>query len=132
MLTALYDGHCLICQSTCITMRKFDWLGHIEFVDLHKSASWRARFPDLVHERLMGECHVLDEAGDIYPGFHGIRRMLRELPLGFPLWLLLQAPGMTSLGKRIYRFVARNRYGVNKLLGNNLHDCADGNCGILQ
>ncbi len=131
MLTALYDGKCVICRSTCETLRALDWLRRIEFVDLHTGgASEGCRH--LSHERLMSEIHVLDAEGRIYAGFAGTRRMLREAPLGFPLWLLLQLPGTDALGQRVYRFIARRRYRINKLLGVELIDCADSSCQMLR
>ena len=132
MITALYDGNCVICQSTCETMRALDWLGRIEFVDLHQADGSSERFRHLSQERLMSEIHVLDGEGALYAGFAGMRRMLREVPLGFPLWLLLRLPGSEALGKRVYRFVARRRYRINALLGRELDDCADGSCQMLR
>ncbi len=125
MLTALYDGNCVICQSSCETMRALDWLGRIEFVNLHDGESWRGRYPDLRVEQLMGEIHVVDKRGELYSGFRASRRMLKEVPLGMPLWLLLHLPGMDGLGQRAYRFIARRRYRINKFLGNDLPDCVD-------
>lgn len=132
MLTALYDGNCIICRSTCETMRALDWRKRIEFVDLHEGAAWQERYPDLHRERLMSEIHVLDEAGKLYSGFAGTRRMLREAPLGLPIWLLLQLPGADALGARAYRFIARRRYRINALLGKEISDCADDHCRMLR
>ena len=132
MLTALYDGNCLVCQSTCETMRALDWLRRIDFVDLHAGGAVTERYRHLSHERLMSEIHVLDAEGKLYAGFAGMRRMLKEVPLGFPLWLLLQLPGTDGIGQRVYRFIARRRYRINKLLGVDLPDCAEGSCQLLR
>lgn len=131
MLTALYDGNCLICQSTCASLRALDWLERVDFVDLHDHASWRSHGLAFDQERLMGEIHVLDAEGRLYAGFPGIRRLLRELPLGLPIWLLLRLPGMDRLGQRIYRAIALRRYRVNALLGKNLPDCGSDKCKTL-
>lgn len=113
-------------------MRSLDWLKRIEFVDLHKDAAWRDRYPKLTLERLMAEIHVIDEAGRVFAGFAGSRRMLREVPLGVPLGLALQLPGMERIGRRAYRFIARRRYRINALLGNALTDCVDDGCKMLS
>ncbi len=113
-------------------MRALDWRRRIEFIDLHQADFASERFADLNPRRLMSEIHVLDADGQVYAGFAGIRRMLREAPLGFPLWLLLQLPGSETLGKRLYRFVARRRYRINALLGNEMTECADGSCEMLH
>ena len=80
----------------------------------------------------MSEIHVLADGNRLYAGFAGTRRMLKEVPLGFPLWLLLQLPGSDALGKRVYRLIARRRYRINALLGKKLPDCADGSCKMLR
>ena len=132
VLTAFYDGNCLICQSTCASLRALDWLNRIDFVDLHDEAAWRSDALKFNHEGLMGEIHVFDEEDRLYKGFAGTRRLLKELPLGFPLWLLLHAPGMERLGQRVYRAMALRRYRINALLGNDLPDCGGGKCKMPQ
>lgn len=113
-------------------MRALDWLKRIEFINLHEDAAWQDRYPTLAFKRLMAEIHVVDEAGSVFAGFAGSRRMLKEVPLGFPLWLLLQLPGSKRIGQGVYRFIARRRYRINALLGNELSDCADGSCKMLN
>ena len=113
-------------------MRALDWLKRIDFLDLHEAGVSSEYHPDLSRERLMSEIHVLDADGRLYAGFAGTRRMLKEVPLGFPLWLLLQLPGTDAIGRRIYRFIARRRYRINRLFGNELPDCADGSCQMLR
>ena len=132
MLTALYDDNCVICQSTCASMRALDWRRRIEFVDLHESERWRGRYPELRVDDLMGEIHVLDENGELYSGFRAGRRLIREVPLLLPLWLLLRIPGMNIIGPRFYRFVARRRYRINKLFGRTLPDCVDESCAVPE
>jgi predicted DCC family thiol-disulfide oxidoreductase YuxK len=46
------------------------------------------------------------------------------------MWMypLMFLPGITWLGPRVYRWVARRRYALNRLLGNPL--CEDGTCKI--
>jgi predicted DCC family thiol-disulfide oxidoreductase YuxK len=124
-VTAVFDGQCVICRGTRAFVRAFDWFGRVTFMDLHDRAAVRARFPDLDHDAAMGEIHVYDRVGRVYPGFLGTRRMFKEMPLTFPLWLILQFPGMTWVGARVYRWIARRRYAVNRLFGVELAPCDD-------
>lgn len=117
MLTAFYDGNCPFCQAACASMRRLDWRKRITFVDLHENEQWQARLADLPRESLLGEIHVIDEAGALYAGFPASRRLLKELPLGWLLCLPLRLPGMDSLGSRAYRFVAQRRYRFSRWLG---------------
>lgn len=136
MVTALFDGHCVICQSTRRVIKALDWMNRVEFLDLHAKTAVNARYPEMDHEAMMGEIHVITPEGRVFAGFDGTRRMLREVPLGFPVWALLQLPGMNWLGPKIYAFIARNRYAINRLFGveldNNDADCVDGVCKIPQ
>src|SRR6478735_5473129 len=104
MVVALFDGRCVICQGTRRTIKSLDWFNRVEFLDLHKKAEVETRFPELDHEEMMGEIHVVAD-NQIYAGFEATRRMLKEVPLGFPIWALLHIPGMSWLGPKIYRFV---------------------------
>lgn len=130
MITAIYDGTCVICEQTRRFVRFFDWRQRVEFLDLHAHEAVRARFPDLREADLMGEIHVIDDAGEVHRGYYGSRRLLKELPLWFPVWLLLRLPGMDAVGVRVYRFIARHRYQINRFFGVDMPDCVDGACKI--
>lgn len=132
MITALFDGYCVICQATRRVIKALDWFNRVEFLDLHQHDLVRQRYPQFDHSAMMGEIHVVTPDGDVYAGFKGTRRLLQAVPLGWPLGLLLHLPGMTWLGQKIYRAIARNRYGINRLLGVDLAACEDGACKIPQ
>ncbi len=132
MVTAIYDGYCVICNSTKNTVNALDWLKRVEFLDLHDSTQVTERYPALDFEDLMGQIHVVSEDGQIYPGYYGTRRMLKELPMGFPIWVVLHLPGMDWIGNKVYRFIARNRYKINEFFGRELPDCIDGVCKIPE
>jgi predicted DCC family thiol-disulfide oxidoreductase YuxK len=139
MITAVFDGRCVICNTTRRIIRAMDWLKRVEFLDLHDRAQVEARFPFLDYDASMGEIHVIDRNEHVYAGFDATRRMLRAVPLGLPLWLLLSIPGVSNwLGPRMYRFIARHRYKINRLLGVDLEaagadcetECEGGICKI--
>ena len=128
-IIALYDGSCVICRGARDGFASLDWRRRIRFIDIHDESAWQGLFPTLTRERLMGEIHVIDADGAVSGGFMATRRLLREAPLGLPLWLLLHLPGMDWLGERIYRFIAARRYRINRLLGNPAV-CADESCKL--
>jgi predicted DCC family thiol-disulfide oxidoreductase YuxK len=127
-VTAVFDGQCVICEATERVVRALDWRRRVAFLDLHQTGVVEVRFPWLDPQAAMGQIHVVDERGVVYAGFTGTRRLLRELPLGYPLWLLLHLPGMTWLGQRIYLFVASRRYVINRLVGRDI--CESDVCGL--
>jgi predicted DCC family thiol-disulfide oxidoreductase YuxK len=117
-VTAIYDGNCVICNTTRRVVRALDWFRRVEFLDLHDTEALDDRYPWLARGPLMGEIHVVDAERRVFRGFYGTRRMLRAVPLGWPLWALLRLPILgTWLGPRVYAFIARHRYAINRLLG---------------
>ncbi len=128
MTTVLYDGYCVLCRQTRRIIKALDWLNRVEFLDIHQWNEVEKRYPALDFETAMGQMHVTTPDGQLIGGFEGMRLLLRDLPLGFPLWLLLHLPGMAWLGPRVYAFVARHRYRINKFFGVEI--CEDGTCKV--
>ena len=132
MITALYDGQCVICRCTRRVIVRLDWCQRVEFLDIHDWDTVHRRYPDLDVAAAWGQIHVVTADGRLSGGFLALRSLLRELPLGFPVWLLLHGPGMPWLGARVYRFVARHRYRINRLLGVDLDACENDTCQIMN
>lgn len=128
MTIAIYDGYCVICNQSKRIITALDWLRRVEFLDLHKWEEVERRYPQLDFEQAMGQMHVVTPDGRLIGGFEGVRRLLRDLPLGFPLWLILHLPGLGWLGDKVYRLIARNRYRINKFFGAPV--CEDGTCKV--
>ena len=128
MLTALFDGSCFICRAAGSIVQSLDWMNRVEALNLHEAKTFPSCFPELNDDQLMGEIHVLDSDGRRYAGYDGIRRLLKEVPLGMPVWLLLRLPGLDWLGRRVYRFIARNRYPISRLCGSVMPACAHDVC----
>lgn len=128
MLTVLYDGYCVICQQTKRIVGVLDWFHRVEFLNIHDWDVVSQRYPTLDFEQAMGQVHAMSSTGAMYGGFFGMRRMLRELPLGFPLWLVLHIPGMSWIGQKVYGLIASNRYRINKAFGAAV--CENGACSV--
>ena len=128
MTTAIYDGNCVLCQQTRRLVTALDWRRRVEFVDIHDWNGVQVRYPQLDYAAAMGEIHVDTGSGALLSGFTGMRRLLRDLPLAYPLWLALHLPGMNWLGPKLYAAIARNRYRINRVFGVDL--CETGTCKL--
>ena len=89
MTTAIFDGYCVLCKQTKRIVTALDWFKRVEFLDVHQWSTVESRYPNLDFETAMGQIHVVSPDGKMLGGFEGMRRLLRDLPLTFPLWLLL-------------------------------------------
>ncbi len=118
MLTAIYDGNCVICNTTKRLVTFLDWRRRVTFFDLHQQTELLQNYPFIDPQAAMGAIHVVDQNQQVFIGFAGTRRMLRALPLAWPLYGLLRLPIIGNwLGPMLYRFIAKHRYAINRLLG---------------
>jgi predicted DCC family thiol-disulfide oxidoreductase YuxK len=133
-VVAIFDGRCVICNTTRRIVQALDWRKQVTFMDLHDGDSVTRRYPSLDTASLMGEIHVVADGGRVYAGFNGTRRLMKAAPLLLPLWALMHLPVVRGwIGPAIYRFIARNRYSINRWLGVELSpedDCADDICVV--
>jgi predicted DCC family thiol-disulfide oxidoreductase YuxK len=122
-LTVLYDGKCQLCRGSVARVRRWDRAGRVEFLDVH-DPSVAGRFPQVTREEALRWMQAVDGEGRIFSGADAWARIGRTLP-GWKLvaWLLM-VPGIRFLARRIYAWIARNRYRWNK------EACADGSCAI--
>lgn len=122
-LTVLYDGACNLCRSGAARVRHMDAHGLIELLDLH-DANVAARFPQINAEEAMRLMQAIDTRGRVYSGADAWARIGLTLPGWKLIAWLIQVPGIHFIAKRIYGWVARNRYRWNRKV------CVDGTCAL--
>src|SRR5262249_54144697 len=66
--------------------------------------------PELAQADLDEAMYAVDGDGRRYRGFFAFRRIVRGMPLLWPLLALLYFPGSGRLGPRVYAWVAANRH----------------------
>lgn len=121
----IYDGHCKFCTQQVQKLARWDGKGRIAFISLHDPDVAR-RWPDLTHDMLMEQMHILDPQGNRYAGAAAFRFLSRKLP---KLWLLaplMHIPFSLPFWQFFYRQVAKRRY----LMGKTADACEDGACKV--
>jgi len=66
-------------------------------------------FPQLAGADFENAMFAVAPDGSVTRGFFAFRRIAREVPLMWPLLVLLYLPGSGPIGPRVYAWVARNR-----------------------
>jgi predicted DCC family thiol-disulfide oxidoreductase YuxK len=127
-ITVLYDGYCVLCRQSLKTIRFLDWLHRVEPLDLQNHSLVQAHYPNLNHDALMGAIHVVTPDQRVLAGFFALRYLARFLPALWSVLPLLYLPGMNYLGPKVYDWIARRRYAINRLFG--VPTCEDGYCKI--
>jgi predicted DCC family thiol-disulfide oxidoreductase YuxK len=108
----LYDGECPLCLRSVRKLRRLDWLGRLDYADARHPEQLPSDLPPLEPEALLREMHLVtaDREG-VHRGFGAFRWLAWRLPLLWPVVPLLYVPGVPTLGRKIYAWIARNRMG---------------------
>lgn len=123
----LYDGLCILCTQSQRVVGWLDWQQRVERIDAQQRELIEERFPELENADLLGEIYVRRRDGTWEIGFFGMRYLATQLPLTWLIVPLLYLPGMNWLGPRVYRWIARRRYAINRAFG---YDCPGGVCKL--
>jgi predicted DCC family thiol-disulfide oxidoreductase YuxK len=120
-----FDGACPLCLRSRKIISLMDLFSRIDFVDFRAlNAEALPKGVDL--KNLEGEMHLVTPRGRVLKGYDSFRWMAARLPATFWLTLFLHIPGVPYLGRKIYRWVAKNRLELVKIEGSDscpLHGC---------
>jgi len=119
----LYDGACPLCQRSVRALKRLDWLHRLHFQDCRDTANLPKSDAPLDPHKMLEEMHlVTPNRKRVYAGFAAFRWMAWRMPVTWGVAPLLYLPGAAWLGRRFYRWVAKNRY--------DLVPCEDGVCTL--
>lgn len=104
--TMYFDGACGLCRRSERALRRLDWLGNLDSVDMTRVSD--AELP-VARERAMEGLPLRTADGRVLVGFPAMRRAMSRTPLGFPLAAVLYVPGLSAIGRAVYGVIARNR-----------------------
>ena len=108
-LIVLIDGDCPMCRRLARRLSRIDWLHRLSFEDGSKAAV-RDRFaPGLDETTALSAMHVIAPDGSRRAGFDGFLRIAAVVPLLWVPGLIGSLPGISTLGRLVYRTVAANR-----------------------
>jgi len=120
----LYDGDCAFCRRSIAALQKLDWLRRFAYVNVRDTKEAILQQPPVLGAPLLEQMHVVTPAGKLYGGYGAVRWLAWRVPLLCPCAPFLYLPGVTQLGDRLYRWVARHRF--------QLVPCQHGACQIKR
>ncbi len=112
----LFDGQCAVCRGSVAFLRRLDWLRRLAFVDIHDPAAAGQNL-ELESRGADGGDPCRDAGRRIVVGYEAVRHQVGQLPLLMWAYPLLFLPGVTWLGPRLYAWIARRRYRLNRCWG---------------
>ena len=111
----LFDGECRLCRRAVRWVRAWDLARRIVCLPYQHPLVPRV-LPDVPPSRLASEMLFVAPSGARHHGLDGLRRLLRLLPGGLPLRLLLSIPGVPALVRPVYRWLATHRHRLTTAL----------------
>jgi len=113
-VTVIFDADCGICLWTCRLLKRFDPWQRLSFVGNDEIARLPAGLdPKLCETTVV----VVDSSGRYFLEEQAVRRAVRALPFGIVPVAWLYVPGLSGLGRRLYRLVADNRMAISSYFG---------------
>ena len=113
-VTVIFDADCGVCLWTCRLLKRLDPWQRLTFVGNDETARLPAGLdPKLCETSVV----VVDAAGRWFLEEQAVRRAVRALPLGIVIVGWLYVPGLSWLGRSLYRRVAANRLAISGYFG---------------
>lgn len=115
-MLVLYDDQCRFCRLQVTLIRHLDLGNRLRFLPA-RCAPASLAIAGITPVVLQREMVVLTAGGEVGKGIDAIRLLSRQLPLLWPLAALLHLPGSYRLWRWMYRAIARNRYLLGRVCG---------------
>jgi predicted DCC family thiol-disulfide oxidoreductase YuxK len=113
-VTVIFDADCGICLWTCRLLKRLDPWQRLSFVGNDETSRLPAGLdPKLCETSVV----VVDAAGHFFFEEKAVRRVLRALPFGIVVACWLYVPGLSLVGRSLYRAVAGNRIAISGFFG---------------
>ena len=107
----IYDGDCGFCQSTVNLIKRLDWLRKFNFSPF-QNKNILHKYKQLTEEMCIKEVFLITPSGNYYGGYDAFRIIFVFLPLTCVLSWILFLPGITQVGRFLYKVIAKNRHRI--------------------
>ena len=113
-VSIVFDADCGICLWTCRLLKRLDPWRRLTFIGNDETD----RLPRGVDARMCeASVVVVDAQGKVHLEEKAVRRATLALPGGILLVWWLYVPGLSLLGRSLYRWVARRRLDISSFFG---------------
>jgi len=110
--TLIYDGECGFCQGAVSWIRARSGPDAFEFLPCQDPERAR-RYPEMPQAECLTAMQLVLPDGRVLPGEKAIPEILKRLRGWRILAALFRVPGTGFVARRVYAWVARNRYSIS-------------------
>ena len=111
----IYDGECPLCQGSVRLVRSRIRSGELELLPF-QAPDRAARYPELTEEACQQGIQLVLPDGRAVAGSEAVPETLARLRGWRWLSHVLRTPGVKLLVRYLYRWIARNRYTLSRVL----------------
>ncbi len=111
----IYDGQCPVCTGAVGWIRRRALPGAFEYLSCHAEER-AARFPAIGKEACLQALHLVLPDGTVLAGESAFPEILRRLRRYRIAAVLFRLPGFRPASRAFYRWFARRRYHISKIL----------------
>jgi predicted DCC family thiol-disulfide oxidoreductase YuxK len=107
--TFYYDAECPLCNKVVVVIRHFDVFNKINCVTVQGYAANEVALNGIPEIDLLINIHGVDSKGKVSVGFDAYIGLFKHMIYMYPLGIFASLPGISAIGRRIYKYVAGNR-----------------------
>lgn len=126
--TFYYDGDCGMCVAFVRRVARFDRRGRVVWTPYqslddapadsesvaYQNSTLHALPPGVTLADMDRAAYTVSPDGAVSEGFYAIRALMKAIPALAPLGLLMSIPGVSLIGRPVYRLVADNRRRISQ------------------
>lgn len=107
--TFYYDAECPLCNKVVVVIKHLDVFHTIACKTVQGNYQNDPAIQHFDEEILLINIHGVTSGGKVYAGYWCYVQLFKSLKYLYPLGLLLSVPGISHLGKNVYRYIAGER-----------------------
>lgn len=104
-----YDAECPLCNKVVVIIKHFDVFQRVKCVTVQGNYANEEALKPYTEEEVLINIHGVTSNGKVKVGFWAYVQLFKSMGYTYPLGLLISLPVISTLGERIYKFVAGNR-----------------------
>lgn len=107
----IFDGDCGFCKRTVDLIKKLDWLKKFEFVPFQAKGILEKN-KQITKEMCEKEIYLVKPEGKYFGGYDAFKIMTVFMPSTFLISWFFFLPGVTHIGRFVYKLIAKNRHKI--------------------
>ncbi len=109
----VYDGECSFCRGQIERLKRRDRRSQFEYVP-RQSPELDERFPRLADDDFNSGMRLITPGGEILVGADALYHIARRLPIWGNIAWIYRLPGLNTLARLAYRWIAANRQRLGR------------------